>query len=91
MNFIRVSCIDSMFTSESIVILSEAITLLKIASGSVDDNFNKIISIDDLLHKYKVGTESFKMDPGPPNKDIHKLGPLRNISLMNLLTKAKKK
>ena len=73
---------------DNILMLSKAIYLLKVASGKVDDSKNIILSIDTLLEDCKVGTESFKRGPGPP-KDIHKLGPLRNISLMNPLTSAK--
>lgn len=67
----------------------DAIILLKRANSDIDnDALYNSLTIDELLHKYKVGTEIFKKGPGPPASTSN-LGPLRNMTFVSPLILAR--
>lgn len=45
------------------------------------------LTINQILHQYKVGTEVYKKGPAPPI-DSAKLGPIRNLSFTSPVLKA---
>lgn len=80
--------IETILNNEQTIKLKDSLGLLRRANSDIDI-VNNNLTINILLSKYNVGTQSYKKGPGPPTIEA-KLGPLRDFKLENPFMKAKR-